>query len=81
MPTIPPVQDSPADEGACEPGLAMLLIDVLAGGSDEAEQLARYAQDPALLSPADRASIERRLAESPAVADQLRVLRRLTSRS
>jgi len=58
-------------------GLAMLLVDVLSGDDEEIELLLRYARDPASLRPAKRRDIERRLAESPAYADQLRVLRRL----
>ena len=61
-------------------GLAMLLIDVLAGDDDELELLARYASAPGDLSPAQRSRIELRIAESPALADQLRVLHRLAAR-
>ena len=62
-------------------GLAMLLVDVLAGDADELELLVRYANAPGELSSAQRSRLELRLAESPALADQLRVLRRLAARS
>jgi len=60
-------------------GLAMLLVDVLSGEDEDAELLLRYARDPASLRPAKREQVERRLAASPAYADQLRVLRRLSA--
>ena len=62
-------------------GLAMLLVDVLAGDDDELELLARYASAPDELSASQRSRLELRIAESPALADQLRVLRRLGARA
>ena len=62
-------------------GLAMLLVDVLAGDADELELLERYAHEPGALSSAHRSRLELRIAESPALADQLRVLRRLAAHS
>jgi hypothetical protein len=61
-------------------GLAMLLIDVLAGEAEELELLARYARAPEQLESDQRSEIELRIAESPALADQLRVLRRFAAR-
>lgn len=58
-------------------GLAMLLFDVLAGDAEELELLERYASAPEELSSAQRSRLELRLAESPALADQLRILRKL----
>jgi hypothetical protein len=51
-----------------------LLADVLAAGSPSPELLARYADDPASLSPQERSELEALLAASPEVADQLRVM-------
>jgi hypothetical protein len=62
-------------------GLAMLLVDVLAGDSEELELLERYARSPDALSAAQRSRLELRIAESPALADQLRVLCKLAARS
>jgi len=61
-----------------EAGLAMLLVDVLAGEDQDVELLVRYAQDPDALSSEERQQVEHALETSPAYADQLRVLRRLT---
>lgn len=61
--------------------LAMLLVDVLAGDAEELELLERYARAPDGLSAPQRSRLELRIAESPALADQLRVLRRLAARS
>ena len=69
---------SVSDPDAELSGLAMLLIDVLAGDADELELLERYAREPDGLGAAQRSRLELRLAESPALADQLRVLLRLT---
>lgn len=60
--------------------LAMLLVDVLAGDPVELELLERYARAPDALSATQRSHLELRLAESPALADQLRVLRGLAAR-
>lgn len=57
-----------------EPGAARLLTDILAGGQPERELLIRYARTPASLSDAERAEVERLLAENPRYADRLRVL-------
>jgi hypothetical protein len=67
------------EEDARLAGLAMLLMDVLAGEDSELELLARYARAPEQLAADQRAELERRIAESPALADQLRVLRRLAT--
>jgi len=67
-----------SDSDSREAGLAMLLVDVLSGEEEDAELLLHYARDPESLVPAKREAVERRLLESPAYADQLRVLRRLT---
>ncbi len=56
-------------------GLTALLGDVLAAGELEAELLVRYADAPASLTAAERQQVEAQLAASPALADQLRVLR------
>jgi hypothetical protein len=72
---------SVSDPDAELSGLAMLLIDVLAGDADELELLERYARAPDALGAAQRSRLELRLAESPALADQLRVLRRLAVRA
>ncbi len=72
---------SVSDADAELSGLAMLLIDVLAGDADELELLERYARAPDALSDAQRSHLEVRIAESPALADQLRVLRKLAVRS
>jgi hypothetical protein len=55
--------------------LAALLGDVLASDQPDAELLVRYAEDPQSLSSAERQAIELHLAQSPAYADQLRVLK------
>jgi hypothetical protein len=60
-------------------GLAMLLMDVLAGEDSELELLARYARAPEQLAADQRAELEYRIAQSPALADQLRVLRRFAA--
>jgi hypothetical protein len=56
-------------------GLTALLGDVLAADELEAELLVRYADAPASLTAAERQQVEAQLAASPALADQLRVLR------
>ncbi len=57
-------------------GLAALLADVLSEGAPDPELLVRYADDPSALSPEERQEIERLLAESPQVGDQLKILKR-----
>jgi outer membrane biosynthesis protein TonB len=57
-----------------ESGAARLLTDVLAGGQPDRELLIRYARTPGSLSDAERAEVERLLAENPRYADRLRVL-------
>jgi hypothetical protein len=57
-------------------GLAALLADVLSEGAPDPELLVRYADDPNVLSPEERQLIERLLAESPQVRDQLEILKR-----
>ncbi len=57
-------------------GLAALFADVLSEGAPDPELLVRYADDPSVLSPEERQMVERRLAESPQVRDQLNVLKR-----
>jgi hypothetical protein len=57
------------------PGTDRLLDEVLLGDGPDPELLVRYAQDPDGLSSTERATIERQLAASPALADELRVLR------
>ena len=66
-----------ADPQADDAGLAMLLVDVLAGDDQEIEDLLIYARDPEGLARDRRLRLESRLRESPALADQLRVLKRL----
>ena len=56
-------------------GLATLLGDVLSAGQPEPELLVRYAESPDSLSPEERQSVEMHLAQSPAYADQLKVLK------
>jgi hypothetical protein len=57
-------------------GLAALFADVLSEGAPDPELLVRYADDPSALSPEERQMVESRLAESPQVRDQLKVLKR-----
>jgi hypothetical protein len=57
-------------------GLAALFADVLSEGAPDPKLLVRYADDPSALSPEERQMVERRLAESPQVRDQLEVLKR-----
>ena len=66
-----------ADPKSDEAGLAMLLVDVLAGDDQEIEDLLVYARDPEGLASDRRRRLERRLRDSPALADQLRVLQRV----
>ncbi len=56
--------------------LAALLADVLSEGAPDPALLVRYADDPSALPPEERQMVERRLAESPQVRDQLEVLKR-----
>lgn len=54
--------------------LNRLLDDVLSSDDVTPEQLVQYAEQPESLDDDERAFIEQRLDESPALADQLRVL-------
>jgi len=62
-----------------ESGAARLLIDILAGDQPDRELLIRYARTPEALSSAERAEVERLLAENPRYADRLRVLREFSA--
>lgn len=55
--------------------LARLFDDVLSSDEVTPEQLVQYAEKPESLSTEDRAFIEAQIAASPALADQLRVLK------
>jgi hypothetical protein len=57
-------------------GLTVLLADILSEGAPDPELLVRYADNPSVLSPEERQMVERLLAESPQVRDQLKVLKR-----
>lgn len=54
-----------------------LLLDAYSADDPPLEWLVRYAQDPGSLPAEQRSAIERRLAESPAYAEELRALQRL----
>lgn len=54
-----------------------LLLDAYSADDPPLEWLVRYAQDPGALPAEQRSAIERRLAESPAYAEELRALQRL----
>ena len=56
-----------------EAGLDALLAELVSGEADAA-LLARFADEPGTLSPEQRTRVEARLSESPAYADQLRLL-------
>ena len=56
-------------------GADRLLDDLLLGEGPDPELLVRYASDPDALSTDEREALERQLAQSPALADELRVLR------
>ena len=56
-------------------GLAALFTDVLFEGAPNPELLVRYADDPSALPLEERQMVERLMAESPQVRDQLKVLK------
>jgi hypothetical protein len=56
--------------------LSDLMAEAVASPGPEPALLARYAENPERLSPEEREEVERAIAESPAVADQVRVLQR-----
>ena len=57
-------------------GQDTLVEEVLTGGAPDPELLARYAEDPAGLDPAERSEIESQLASSPRARAALRALER-----
>ena len=60
-----------------EPALSTLLDDVFDAGGIDPETLLRYHQNPASMPAEQRAAVECRVAESPDVAAQLELLRRV----